>query len=485
MSGLSSTVSAATSFIDLATFSEVEGYLYGGLEAITKFVLSVHKANWFSIIPICLRSTGSVDFGTKNIASHVNRSGDYVLNIWFRTQIPQIFLLQTEGANGIFLDSSVRWTKNLMHNLFESITVTFNELSVHEYDSFWLDFNFQLRAPGAKRIGYKNMIGDIASMTTPVGPGVPLGTGGYFSVPLPFWFCEDSGLALPIAALPFNDVKINFHLRKWQDLVVVYPGTAGVGGPLGVGTGGVATIQNVKQVGSINSEPALIDPQTFAHYVVVHNDERVKMGDAPRDMLISQNQIAQRSPFKDVSSRTSFDLRFSHSIKLLIWAAQNTSLINLGQGGGEWSNYTTEFGYQGLDPMSFSSLTYENSIRFANGADYFSLTQPYYFSSAIPDETGYHMYSYALSPWSCNGASGSTNYSKLANVSISHDMSPATVAAAGLSGAGPTYSNGDAMVYPNSLGVEVPFPQKFQHVFHAVNWNIARVANGSLGHPIL
>ena len=59
---------AANLFIDLATFSELEGFLYGGPMAVTWFVAAVQKANWFSFLPISLRVTGTVDFGQKNVS---------------------------------------------------------------------------------------------------------------------------------------------------------------------------------------------------------------------------------------------------------------------------------------------------------------------------------------------------------------------------------------------------------------------------------
>lgn len=484
-----SSCNAANLFIDLATFSEIEGFLYGGPDAITWFVGAVQKANWFSYIPISLRHNGTVDFAQKNVSASVNRSGDYVMHVWFRAQIPQLELVQPGGQSGIFLDSSIRWTRNLMHNLFERVNISFNELIVQEFDNYWLDFNFQFRKPGSKRVGYRNMIGDISSMTTPVGPSTPLGTGGFFSVPFPFWFGEDTGLALPVAALPFNDIKINYVIRDWRDLIVVYPGTSAVGGPGGPATGRAATCADVFVFGSTTVKPSLIDPQTNAHYVVVHNDERVKMGDAPRDMLIHQTQNAQYAPFKDISTRSSFDLRLSHSIVLFSFSAQNVSLLSLGTGvcGGEWSNYTTEPNYAGLDPISFTTLVYENTCRLAQGSDYYALIHPDLLHPAIPDDTGYHIWSYGLKPWEPLKPSGSTNYSKLANVSIAHDMSPAAQASAGINtpSGRPEDQNGNIIQYPDASGVLVDFPQKFRHILVARNWNIARVANGSLGHPTL
>jgi len=481
-----SVCNASHLFIDLATFSEIEGFLYGGPEACTYFVAAVQKANWFSYLPITLRHNGVIDFGQKNVSACVNRSGDYVMHVWFRAQIPQIELVQ-DGT--VFLDSSIRWTRNLMHNLFEKINISFNELVVQELDNYWLDFNFQFRKRGSKRIGYRNMIGDIASMTTAVGPGTPLGTGGFFSVVFPFWFGEDTGISLPVAALPFNDIKINYVFRRWEDLVVVFPGTLATGGPGGPGTGRAATCADVYVFGSTSQKPSLICPETQAHYAVVHNDERVKMGDAPRDILIHQIQGTQVCPFKDISSKTAFDIRLSHSIVLFSFAAQNVSILNVNSGacGGEWSNYTTEPNYAGLDPIAFSTLVYENTCRLAQGSDYYSLIHPDILHEATPDETGYHIWSYSVKPWDPLKPAGSTNYSKLANVSITHDMSPAAQFSAGIgtTTGRPEDQNGNIIQYPDSAGNLVDFPQRYNHVFIARNWNIARVANGSLGHPTL
>lgn len=471
--------SASNVFIDLATFSEMEAFLYGGRDAITHFVGAVQKANWFSFIPVPLRSIGSIDFGTNNVSACVNRSGDYVIHLWFRAQVPQI---EIQNPNGdIFIDATIRWTRNLMHNLFEHVSITFNELCVQEFDNFWLDMNFQFRKRGSKRIGYRNQIGDIGAMTNPVNVGQSLGTGGFFSVPLPFWFTHDSGIALPTAALPFNDIKINYNLRRWQDLVVVFPGTAAAGAP---GTR-VATCNDVFLVGS-NQKPTLNQPTTFAHYAVVHNDERVKMGDAPRDILIHQVQNTQYAPFRDVSTQSSFDVRLSHAIVVMCFAAQNVSLLSLGDCNGEWSNYTTEPNYAGLDPISFTQLVYENTTRLAQGSDYYSLILPDLLSKATPDESGYHMWTYALHPWNPLTPSGSTNYSKLANVSLIHNMSPAAQNAAGVGAAGvPVDQAGNLIQYPNSAGVIQNFPQRWNHILVVRNWNIIRVANGTLALPTL
>lgn len=477
---------ASTLFIDLATFSELEGFLYGGPNAISWFVACIQKSNWFSFIPISLRNcAGCPDFGARNVAASVNRSGDYVLGIWFRARIPSIVLSSNDSAQA---GATLRWVHHLFHNLFEKVQITFNELVVQEFDNYWLDNNYMFRVRGSKRMGYRNMIGDVASLTAPhaVGEAIPQ---AYLTCPLPFWFGEDSGLALPVAALPFNDVKINYNFRHFRQLVVVYPGVGAT----------PYTINNIQVVVNgvvTTNEPCLYEPQTFAHYAVVHNDERVKMGDAPRDMLIHQVQETNLAPFKDVTTQSCFDLRLSHAIVSFFFSAENTSLERFAKGayGEERSNYTTlsqvttggPLDATGSDPMSITRLLYENTVRFDNGTDYFSLIVPWYFSDAMPGadgptDTGYHMATYALKPWDPTRPSGSTNYSKLANVSIVHDMSDAAVnASQGL------YEDGVTPIQlTNTSGTLVSYPQTWRHVFVTRNWNIARVANGSLGHPTL
>ncbi len=470
-----STVTASVLFIDLATFGELEGFLYGGPNAITWFVASVQKGNWFSTVPISLRNVGTTaQFGAFKACFSLSRQGDYVLSTFLRCRFPSIGFQTNAGLVGT---PTVQWVRNLMHNLIRHVQIEFNELVVQEFDNYWLDDNFEWRCPANKRTGYNNMIGNTGFWFTPQSLATPVG-GGFLSLPLPFFYGEDSGIALPVAALPFNDIKITYDFRDWTELVMISP------------NGQPVTINNivtyVNGVAQNNLLPALANVETYAHYAVVHNDERVKMGDAPRDILIHQIQETQVAPFRDMNSRSSFDIRLSHAIVVFTFKAQNTSLFTLRRGalGIEQSNYTTASFVsnavqptQAFDPILFTNLFYENSVRLASFSDYFALTHPWYFSDAISETTGYHMYAYALKPWDATRPCGSTDYSKLANVSIAHDASPAAINAAQA-----LLPDGAPMVLANT---QTPFPQTFQHVFCSRNWNILRVANGSAGFPAL
>jgi hypothetical protein len=395
-----------------------------------------------------------------------------------------------------------------MHNLIAKCNIAFNELVVQEFDNYYLDVIRAYKIGASKRVGYDNMIGQVNSMTQLRGNPTTtnaaykgaVGDGSYRSVPLPFWFCEDSGVALPVAALPFNDVKITYTFRQLKELIVVSGGAAGGGNYF-------PTVADVVLYSDVNtpttSVPELVDPQTFAHYAVVHNDERVKMGDAPRDILITQVQIGQSYAVSDVTRRTVIDVRFSHSIIALFFMIENTSLVNFGSGqyGREGSNYTTQSALAclepavtpsltapilGSDPIYYTQLLYENTPRYSMSSDYYMWTSPFYFADAIPKETGYHMISYSLKTFSADPM-GSTNYGKLSNVSVAHDFSQdCKNAAVATAPTGYDFNGnaGTALTFCSAATRPV-FPQNYRAITLAISRNVARIANGSLGHPSL
>lgn len=491
----SSSVSTAAGFICLATFSELESFLYGGPHAISWFVAGVQKANWFTVVPIQLRNNGTFDFGQESVSSTLNRSGDYVLNCWFRCNIPSIGYTPGQGGpSPVPTGNSVRWTRNLMHNLIKRVSITFNELTVEEFDNYWLDFNYMYRIPANKIAGYRAMIGDIPSLTTPLDAATLQtnngGTllGGFFTVVLPFYFGEDSGIALPVGALPFNDTKINYEFRSIEDLLV-FNGDS----PLNnISALTAYTVEFNASTGTMLPTPrstmAFTHGYTYAHYAVIHNDERVKMGDAPRDILMRQVQTVCGHDLQAGQTEYYQDLRLSHGIIQFFFALRNKSVK------GEWSNYTTNINYgvvpnsapswttqqqgysQYWDPIAAASLVYENTIRLDYGADFYNLIHPYLVGDALPTANadvcglGSHTWSYALKPWDPLSPSGSTNYSKLANVQIREKLSNQA-----------QYYLGKNLI--TSTAVQVPL--KLHGVFVAQNWNIVRVANGSIGHPTL
>lgn len=453
------TSNVTSGFIDLATFDEIEKYLYGGPDATAYFVRETRKATWFTQVPVVLnRASGNPAFN-QEWAVAISRAGDYLLQSWLRVTTPAVTLSAT---NNWTTNGRIRWTRNFMHNLVRECCITFNDLVAARFDSYHLDFWAAFTVPAGKRNGYNNMIGNFSDLTGPHGPGATLGSTipqAVLNLPLPFFYSRDSGVALPTAALPYNEMRINFSFREWSDLLIYE----------NISTGATAV---PSPTSDINGIPAIGNTQVWANYAIVSNDERKRMACAPRDILIEQVQTAPRQSFTPATQpQQSFDVRFSHAIKVLFFAVRNTTRQ------AEWSNYTTASPVDGGNSMNFSpsasadpilqtSLIYENTNRLAQmGSDYFSLVNPWYNAPVIPTETGYHSYSYSLDFISLDPM-GSTNYGKLTNVSIVPEASQSAINNASVPG---TAAEGLATL------------QKFEFILTCVNNNIIRVSGGALG----
>ena len=358
------------------------------------------------------------------------------------------------------------------------------------------------------------MIGNFPEMTDPQIQKLGQTTTGAIlkpqtlNLPLPFFYARDSGVALPTAALPYNDMRLNFSFRRLDELLIVDSFTYTPGYGNFVYQGSQAGVESLLASGNGNN--TLTNVQVWANYAIVSNDERKRMACAPRDILIEQVQSAPRQQFTPAMCR--FDIRFSHAIKVLFFSARNVSVPS------SWSNYTAgqplidcslpattlfatgqplcTIDYSSLsmvDPILTTSLIYENTNRLSGmGSDYFSLVNPWYSAPAIPLETGYHLYSYSLDFISLDPM-GSTNYGKLTNVSIVPEPSqeakdyslttlpvlapiaPSTVIVI------PTPPTAGAKNY----AIGLLGPQSWMFIVTAVNNNIVRISGGALGFPVL
>lgn len=440
--------------------------MYGGCDATAYFVRETRKSTWFTQVPVCLsRSSGSPDFGNEWSVS-ISRAGDYLLSTWLRVTIPQI--TPTLGSN-----FRIRWTRNLMHNLVKECCITFNDLVAARFDNFHLDFWAAFTVPSSKQFGYSNMVGNIDVLTTPkhqtetsAGTSLPSAT---LNLPLPFFFSRDSGVALPTAALPYNDMRIQFSFRDWTELLIVDDLSAT----------GKGKFSRAATSSDISGTPVLSSGHVWANYAIVSNEERKRMACYPRDILIEQVQTAPKQSFVSGSQfNPRFDLRFSHAIKVLFFAARNSSVAS------QWSNYTTaspvpsqaSVNYNppnAYDPISQTSIIYENTNRLSQmGSDFFSLVNPWYHATTIPEETGLHVYSYSLDFVSLDPM-GSTNYGKLTNVSIVPEVSAFAQTASVGTGTSGAFTKGDE------------FPQTWDFITTVINNNIVRISGGALGFPVL
>jgi hypothetical protein len=143
-----------------------------------------------------------------------------------------------------------------------------------------------------------NPSGTVAAVTvnTASGDGTPFqnmsGMGGVFAasnvtaqcfVPLQFWFCRNPGLALPLIALQYHEVKIILDQA-------------------------IATIFD-----------ASISNKLWVDYIYLDTDERRRFAQQSHEYLIEQVQE------QSLAVSGSQDLNFNHPVKELIWTAGQTA----------------------------------------------------------------------------------------------------------------------------------------------------------------
>jgi hypothetical protein len=471
MSSTTASSNLTSGFIDLATFDEPEKYMYGGKDSVSYFVRRIRKSTWFTTVPVVLTTNSNPQFN-QIFDANISRAGDYLLYVWFRVFTPQLELDTVHnqfGGNG-----ALRWTRNPMHNLIRELSITFNDLVEYRLDSYFLDFWSAFVMPGGKKNGYENMIGNFNDLINPTAGG---GSGTVIesqvlNLPLPICHSRDTGVSLPTAALPYNEMRLRFNLRNWTELIIL--------DCIGGANAGVST---AVQPGDLLTTPTLSTAQVWAEYAIVSGDERKRMGKKPRDILIEQVQTVSPLTVNVQMNTQRIDIHLSHSIKAFFFALVNNT------NNAERSNYTAAspvatnngvnfFPALATDPIISASLYYENTQRLAHmGSDYYSLVQPWYKAVSIPAETGYHMYSYTLDLVAINPM-GSTNYGKLTGVGV--EFVPSDNAKVS-NASGGTVQNPNAQLITAGAGVA----QTFQFLLVALNNNIVRIAGGALGFPVL
>ena len=412
------------------------------------FVKALRKCTWFSVAPCILSNTGNGQFGHEFDCT-LNRSGDIALRAWLRIKLSSVTCATPALAGHQYF---IRWTRNFMHNIIREISIQFTGLPAHIFDNTFLDMWSAFTVPEGKRNGYFiNMIGNDPDL---IQPGTTL-PEAILNLPLPFFFTRDTGLGLPTAALPYNDIVIKTFFNDWPNLLIVDD----VSIPIGGGT--TAGVSRPANISDVSTPPTLEDCQIWTEYALVSSAERKLMGKRPRDMFIYQTQ---KMPVQSVnatlpSSRA--DLRFSNSVSALFFGIRN----NTNQ--AEWSNYTcasplptvqapsttaslNETPLLATDPVSSVVLLYDNQQRLSNmPADYFTLIQPFYVAVSIPQLTGYHLYSYSLDLVSTD-PKGSTNYGKLSAVQLLINHSDDLLVAGGTANIG-TFS------IPNPAPLPAPY----------------------------
>ena len=181
---------------------------------ITFFKVMYRRHTNFAREEICKYFINEPDFG-KRTTCILDASGDLIDNLSLRLVLPTINKLSKRGGT----DTKFAWVKRIGHAIIKSIEIEINGKIIDRHYGEWLHIWNILTTHNIDDNGFDKLIGNVAELTD-----FTYTKNTYILyIPLYFWFCRASGLALPIMNLQYCDIKINLELFELDRCYIISP----------------------------------------------------------------------------------------------------------------------------------------------------------------------------------------------------------------------------------------------------------------------
>ena len=291
--------------IQLVAYGAQDVYLTGNPQ-ITYFKVVYRRHTNFSME--CIEHPiDSAKFGGRHTVQ-ILRNGDLATRLYLRMDLPALPADAFTDASGSELfDTRAAWVRRVGHALVKNVEITIGGSQIDKHWSVWMDLWYELTHTQEQERGYNKMIGDIpeltelqgltsADQTTDVVPAYTL------YIPLQFWFCRNTGLALPLIALQYHEVRLNIELEQLSNLVVQ--------------SGYTALTQSA--VDNLGSCGLMVD------YIYLDSEERRRFAQVGHEYLIEQVQYNGEETLvaNGTTVNAKHKLEFNHPSKELVWAPQ-------------------------------------------------------------------------------------------------------------------------------------------------------------------
>jgi hypothetical protein len=283
--------------------------------------------------------------------------------------------------------SNVSWVDNIGHVLIDEVVIEIGGQQIDKHYGDWLNIWNELTQTSEKADGYNVMIGNTEALAGYYATGTAEGTStpaATLYIPLQFWFCRNAGLALPLIALQYHEVKFNITFKSFADCHIVASG-------------------------SYSGTPSLTNASLFIDYIYLDTDERRQFAQVQHEYLIEQLQFTGAESFSNTSVKSK--LALNHPCKELVWVVQPDANVT----AKKWSDYAVPT--TGAQTVVDAKLQLNGHDRFSTRkGSYFNLVQPYQHHTRIP-AAGIYVYSFALNPEQ-HQPSGTVNMSRIDNATL-------------------------------------------------------------------
>ena len=306
----------AGGLMQLVAYGAQDVFLTGTPE-ITFWKVSYRRHTNFAMESIEQTFSGQADFG-RRVTCTISRNGDLAYRTYLQVTLPEIN--QDMNTGNVY----ARWLDYIGEQLVAQVEVEVGGQRIDRQYGDWMHIWNQMTLSKEQQSGYHKMVGNTTALTYICDPTFasvngPCAASGpaqvcaprnalpetTLYVPLQFWFCRNPGLALPLIALQYHEVKINIDFRPIGECLWAVSG-------LGV-TSGSASVSAAYQ-------QSLVAASLYVDYIFLDTDERRKMAQNPHEYLIEQLQFTGDESVGSPSNK--IKLNFNHPCKELVWVVQ-------------------------------------------------------------------------------------------------------------------------------------------------------------------
>jgi len=328
--------------MQLVAYGPQDVYLTGNPE-ITFWKVTYRRHTNFAVESIEQTFNGQADFG-RRVQCVISRNGDLAYRAYLQVTLPMVDCsisgTLSGGSDGTDSNdlATARWLNYPGEQLISQVEVEIGGQRIDRQYGDSMHIWNQLTLSDAKRRGYDKMVGQTTQLTFLANgrrkdaPDTPCSAGTVspqeceirnalpqttLYVPLQFWFCNNPGLAIPLIALQYHEVKINLEFNLLEQCLWAVKANAITGQPKWPGSSASAT--NMQQTYFYNTL-SLVSASIYVDYVFLDTDERRKMAQSPHEYLITQLQFTGDESIGSTSNK--IKLNFNHPVKELIWVVQ-------------------------------------------------------------------------------------------------------------------------------------------------------------------
>jgi len=312
--------------MQLVAYGAQDVYLTGNPQ-ITFWKVSYKRHTNFAMESIEQTFNGQADFG-RRVTCTISRNGDLAYRTYLQVTLPEI----NQSMKGATQDGVyARWLDFPGEQLISQVEVEIGGQRIDRQYGDWMHIWNNLTLPSDQRPGYHAMVGNTTELTFITDPSFNAIDGPCQAnaprqvcaprnalpettlyIPFQFWYCRNPGLALPLIALQYHEVKINLDIRPIDECLWAV-GSLSCGNPNNASSpagGRVNTAYN----------QSLVAASLYVDYVFLDTDERRRMAQNPHEYLIEQLQFTGDESVG--SSSNKIKLNFNHPVKELIWVVQ-------------------------------------------------------------------------------------------------------------------------------------------------------------------